>query len=297
MKQIVIFLLCLYCFNTSFSQSTNTLVIDDKGNEKLLGKINREALTVNSFKEWFVPNHTNYFVNTKVAEIIKDDLKNYQIKAFLGTWCGDSKREIPRFFKLLDAVNFPESQLEVIAVDSTPMTYKQSPSGEEKGLNIHRVPTFIFYKDGKEVNRIVEFPKETLERDIMNIVSQNKYRPNYRAANYLNQLIQDKGIDSLYLSEHSLVSKLSEFVLGSRELNTLGYVKLRSNEINEAIYIFDLNTKIFPYKENVYDSLGEAFMALKKYSEALINYNKVLELNPKNENAILISNKIKKLIN
>ncbi len=297
MKQIVIFLLCFYCFNTSFSQSTNTLVIDDKGNEKLLGKINREALTVNSFKEWFVPNHTNYFVNTKVAEIIKDDLKNYQIKAFLGTWCGDSKREIPRFFKLLDAVNFPESQLEVIAVDSTPMTYKQSPSGEEKGLNIHRVPTFIFYKDGKEVNRIVEFPKETLERDIMNIVSQNKYRPNYRAANYLNQLIQDKGIDSLYLSEHSLVSKLSEFVLGSRELNTLGYVKLRSNEINEAIYIFDLNTKIFPYKENVYDSLGEAFMALKKYSEALINYNKVLELNPKNENAILISNKIKKLIN
>lgn len=297
MKPIFIFLLCLYCFNVSFSQSTIPLVIDDKGNEKLLGKINRDALTANSFKEWFAPNHINYLVNTKIAEIIKDDLKNYKIKAFLGTWCGDSKREIPRFFKLLDAVNFPESQLEVIAVDSTPIAYKQSPSGEEKGLNIHRVPTFIFYKDGKEVNRIVEFPKETLERDIMNIVSQNKYRPNYRAANYLNQLIQDKGIDSLYLSEHRLVSKLSEFVRGSRELNTLGYVKLRSNEINEAIYIFDLNTKIFPYKENVYDSLGEAFMALKNYSEALINYNKVLELNPKNENAILISNKIKKLIN
>lgn len=296
MKQIIIFILCLFYFTLSFSQSNNSLVIDENGNEKLLGKISRNELKTNSFNEWFVPNYDSYLINTKVVEIIKDTLKQYEIKAFLGTWCGDSKREIPRFYKILDAANFPETQLEVIAVDRTTKTYKQSPSGEEKGLNIHRVPTFIFYKDGKEINRIVEFPKETIERDILNIVTKNKYTPNYRVANYLNDLLKAKGIDSLRLLESQLVPGLSEFVKGSRELNTYGYVKLRANKTMEALYIFDLNSKLFPYKYNVYDSLGEAFMELKNYTEAIKNYNKVLELNPENKNAIQMTAKIKNLI-
>jgi len=297
MKQITIFLLCLFCLTFSFSQSNNTLVIDGQGNEKLLGKINRNELEVNSFNEWFVPNYESYLINTKVVEIIKDTLKQYEIKAFLGTWCGDSKREIPRFYKILDAASFPETQLEVIAVDRTPSAYKQSPNEEEKGLNIHRVPTFIFYKDGKEINRIVEFPKETFERDILNIVTKNKYTPNYKVANYLNDLLQAKGIDSLRLLESQLVPRLSEFVQGSRELNTYGYVKLRANKIMEALYIFDLNTKLFPYKYNVYDSLGEAYFIVTNFNEAIRCYTKVLELNPEDDNAPKMIEKIKKLIN
>jgi len=297
MKQIVILLLCCFCLSTSFSQTGNSLVIDNKGNEKLLGKINRQQFSSNTFKEWFKPYYDGYIFNKQIVELIKEDIKDYNIKAFLGTWCGDSKRETPRFLKIMDTVDFPESQLEIIAVDRIPEAYKQSPNGEEKGLNIHRVPTFIFYKNGKEVNRIVEFPKETLERDILNIVSKNNYTPNYRVANYLNQLLDDKGIDSLRLTENKLVPRLSEFIKGSRELNTLGHVKLRANKIEEAIYIFDLNTKIFPYKYNVYDSLGEAFMALENYSEALKNYTKVLGLDPKNKNALEILNTIQTLIN
>ena len=69
----------------------------------------------------------------------------------------------------IEAANFPQDQLEVIAVDNDRDSYKQSPTAEEKGLNIHRVPTFIFYKDGNEVNRIVESPVETFERDILAI--------------------------------------------------------------------------------------------------------------------------------
>jgi len=286
MKRTVIFFVFFFCLTFSYSQTINQLVNDHKGNEKLLGQINRKGLTSNTFNSWYSENYDDYLTNDKIISVLKDSLKQYHIKVFLGTWCGDSRREVPRFYNILDAANFPESQLDVIAVDRTEEAYKQSPNAEEKGLNIHRVPTFIFYKEGKEVNRIVEFPKETLERDILNIITKNTYTPNYSTANYLDRLIVEKGLDTLRLKEKELAPRLAEFVLGSRELNTLGYVKLRANQIEKAIYIFELNTKIFPYKYNVYDSLGEAFYLSRNYAEALKNYSKVLRLKPEDENAM-----------
>ena len=212
---------------------------------------------------------------------------------FLGTWCGDSKKEIPRFYKVLETTKFPENQLQVIAVNRTKDAYKQSPNHEEKGLNIHRVPTFIFYKNGKEVNRIVEHPKETLERDMLNIVTKNKYTPNYVAANYMHYLLNTKPMDSLKSQELNLASRLAEFVKGSRELNTFGYSLLRSNQTDKALFVFNLNTKIFPYKYNVYDSLGEAYFEIKNFTEALKNYYKVLSLKPDDKNAVSMIDNIK----
>ena len=152
MKRTVTILSLLFYLSYSNSQNFNHLEIDDKGNEKLLGKINREGLTTNSFNTWYSKNYDNYIVNETLVKSFKDSLSKYKIKVFLGTWCGDSKREVPRFYKVMDAINFTEHQLEVIAVDNSKEMYKQSPNGEEEGLNIHRVPTFIFYKDGSFKN-------------------------------------------------------------------------------------------------------------------------------------------------
>lgn len=297
MKRTLLILSILFCTLLTFSQNINQIVIDDKGNAKMLGIINESALQQAPFKDWFMPNYDNYLINKKVISMLKDSLNQYEIKVFLGTWCGDSKKEVPRFYSILDAVKFPENQLEVIAVDRTPEAYKQAPNHEEKGLNIHRVPTFIFYKNGEEVNRIVEHPKETLERDILNIVTTNKYASNYVAANYVGALLDTKSLDSLKREESTLVPRLAEFVIGSRELNTLGYVNLRAKNYENALYIFDLNTKIFPYKYNVYDSLGEAYFETQNYDEALKNYYKVLSLKPDDENAVKMIAKIKSEIN
>ena len=57
--------------------------------------------------------------------------------------------------------------------------YKQSPNPEAKGLNIHRVPTFIFYKDAKEIGRFVERVRESLEKDMLKIVSGQEYKHFY----------------------------------------------------------------------------------------------------------------------
>tara|TARA_R110000868_G_scaffold141147_7_gene357341 strand:- start:4723 stop:5616 length:894 start_codon:yes stop_codon:yes gene_type:complete len=294
MKRTVVLILLLLSLQFSFSQTSETLTTDSNGKELLLGKIVKNDLTQNSFKTWFNENYDDYLVNKSIAKNLKDSLNLYEIKVFLGTWCGDSKREVPRFYKVLDTAKFPENQLQVIAVNRTEYAYKQGPNHEEKGLNIHRVPTFIFYKNGKEINRIVEHPVETIERDIHKIIIENKYAPNYVAANYVNYLLDTKSIDSLKLDERALISRLAEFVKGSRELNTYGYSLLRSNQLEKALYVFDLNTKIFPYKYNVFDSLGEAHLKLKNYNEALKNYYKVLSLKPDDENATEMIEKIKK---
>lgn len=294
MKRTVLFLSTLFFCALSFSQTVNQQVKDSEGKVKLLGIINKEGLTKKPFKEWFNKNHDDYLVNDRVIEKLEDSLNNYTIKVFLGTWCGDSKREVPRFYSVLESANFPKGQLEIIAVDKTEKAYKQAPNGEEKGLNIHRVPTFILYKAGKEVNRIVEFPVETLEKDLLTIVTSNKYTPNYMAANYLSYLLENKSLEELTNKEKELVPQFAEFVKGSRELNTYGYMLLRSKQFEKSLFVFNLNTKIFPYKYNVFDSLGEAYFAIKNYSEALKNYATVLELKPKDENAISMIEKINK---
>ena len=294
MKRTIFLFIILLSLQFGFSQTLNHIELDKKGNEVLLGEINKSGLTTNTFNTWFSKNHKDYLVNKGITKKLKDSLNQYEIKVFLGTWCGDSRKEVPRFYKIIEAAKFPEKQLQVIAVNRTEDAYKQSPNGEEKGLNIHRVPTFIFYKNGKEVNRIVEHPKETLERDMLSIVTDNKYTSNYMAANYMHFLLNSKSIDSLKLDEVNLVPRLAEFVKGSRELNTYGYSLLRSNQMKKALYIFDFNTKIFPYKHNVYDSLGEAQLKAKNYNEALKNYYKVLSLKPDDKNALEMIETIKK---
>jgi len=294
MNRTVILFTLLFT-SLSFSQTLNKQITYNDNKVMLVGEIDKNGLKKAPYSVWFNKNYSDYLVNTKIAKAIKDSLKNYTIKAFLGTWCGDSKKEVPRFYSVLETANYPMEQLEVFALDRSDEAYKQGPNGEEKGMDIHRVPTFIFYKDGKEVNRIVEHPKETFERDIQKIVTGERYNFNYLAANYVQLLLKDKTITELKKEETSLVPRLAEFTKGSRELNTLGYVYLRSKQLEKAHYVFDLNTKIFPYKHNVFDSLAEYYFETENHTKALANYYKVLSIKPDDKNALEMVEEIKKL--
>jgi hypothetical protein len=56
---------------------------------------------------------------------------------------------------------------------------KTTPENWEKGLEIFNVPTLIFYKNNIEINRIVEFPKTTLESDVEKILKGESYSHSY----------------------------------------------------------------------------------------------------------------------
>ncbi|MBA4747023.1 MAG: thioredoxin family protein [Muricauda sp.] len=178
MKQVLtaLLMLCIFCVS---AQEFNKEIKTENGLQFLVGQINLEGLQSQPYNNWFQNRYNSYHPDETMVALFKEQLAEYDIKLFLGTWCGDSKRESPRFIKILEAADFPMDQLEIIALDYRKGHYKTSPTGEEKGLNIIKVPTIIFFKDGKEVNRIVESPLETLEEDMAQIVFKKDYVPNY----------------------------------------------------------------------------------------------------------------------
>lgn len=76
------------------------------------------------------------------------------------------------------------------------------------------------------------------------------------------------------------------------QLNSLGYQLLNAKKFKEAIRIFQLNVEAYPQSSNVYDSLGEGYMNDGDKAQAVVNYRKSLELNPKNNNAVQMLRKL-----
>ena len=97
----------------------------------------------------------------------------------MGTWCGDSRREVPRVLKMLDCCGFDMRNLTLVMVGNGDTLYKKSPQHEEAGRNIARVPTIIAEQKGAEIGRIIEFPISSLEKDMLSILKKEKYIPNH----------------------------------------------------------------------------------------------------------------------
>ena len=166
-----LFLICVL-FVSSFSfliaQDTNKIVHDEKsGKPMLIGPCTREALTDTSFSWWFDSNYKMYEPDTVTVKEIEYNSDNVKTTIVMGTWCSDSREQVPHFFKVMDEAGYPEDSITMVCVgrgisDST---------GVSDSLKIKLVPTFIFYRDRKELGRIIETPKKTMEEDIYEILA------------------------------------------------------------------------------------------------------------------------------
>ncbi len=135
----------------------------------ILGYFNPDLLKKPPHSEWFMKGYDGYQYNQDVVnKLTQLPAGGITIKVVLGTWCPDSRREVPRFMRILDAWKFPASRLTFIGVDNA----KLSPVGEYESLNIQRVPTFIFYRNNVETGRIIENPVTSLEQDMVNILTK-----------------------------------------------------------------------------------------------------------------------------
>jgi opacity protein-like surface antigen len=75
-------------------------------------------------------------------------------------------------------------------------------------------------------------------------------------------------------------------------INSMGYRYLNQKKLALAITILQFNTTIYPHSANTYDSLGEAYFVSGETEQAIQNYQKSLELNPHNQNARVMLEKL-----
>ena len=156
---------------TNMPQETNQAINYHDQTTWVLGYFTCEQISRYPHSEWFLKGYADYQFNqdivNKLTEINKD---NITIKVVMGSWCPDSRREVPRFMRIIDEWKFPMEKITFIGVDDA----KLSPVGEYDKLNIERVPTFIFYRNNIELGRIIENPATSLEQDMLNILTRNE---------------------------------------------------------------------------------------------------------------------------
>jgi thiol-disulfide isomerase/thioredoxin len=165
------FISALFIFSSLlFAQDVNKVVIDEKSEKPMLvGLTTLEAFQDTSFSWWWNSEYELYEINEDALAYLDGKMEEIQILIVMGTWCSDSRREVPRFFKILDELNFPVNEVMIINVDRK----MEDPENLSNGLDIMYVPTFIFYKNDTETGRIIETPETSLEEDMVGIVDKS----------------------------------------------------------------------------------------------------------------------------
>jgi thiol-disulfide isomerase/thioredoxin len=106
-------------------------------------------------------------VEREFIEMIRASNEGEAFLVFFGAWCSDSKRDLPRFLKIADEAGISPSAITLYSLDRT----KKSADGMTARYGIEFVPTFIVLKDSAEVGRITEFPRVSVEADLLEILA------------------------------------------------------------------------------------------------------------------------------
>lgn len=174
-------------------------------------------------------------------------------------------------------------QVETNAVQNE--QWVRTAEGWKRG-NIDEVKNGTAFVDGKRVDTNKPYDPEAPEYDPYNP------HPKRPVAEALLPIITEKGIESA-LQSYRTLKQSSDYYVSESQLNALGYRLLGTKKVREAIEIFKLNVEAYPQSANVYDSLGEAYMTNGDKELAVRSYQRAVELNPQNTNALEMLKKLR----
>lgn len=132
----------------------------------LVGHVTRDELE--NYDTWKTLRAEDYSPDAAAVQTIADKWRGIRVLVILGTWCKDSKRDLPRFFKIADLAKLRLDGVTFVAVDRT----KKDAEGLTQTHKVERVPTFVFFRGDTEVGRVIERPTTTLEADIAAILTK-----------------------------------------------------------------------------------------------------------------------------
>lgn len=162
------------------SQEKCSIVLDEKSGEPMLiGLVSEKNFADTSFNtpfsKWYMSEYKSYDLDSLQIDSLKNEIDN-ETRAVIvfGTWCSDSRREFPRFMKILNNIGFNKGNLKLICVDRN----KKSDDIDISVYEIKLIPTFILYHKELEIGRIIETPQISLEKDLLKILSNVKTKIN-----------------------------------------------------------------------------------------------------------------------
>lgn len=147
--------------------------------------------------------------------------------------------------------------------------------GENGKWERYKIDTTQVTAEERKYYHVETLAEQVIKERNMNLLTLSD---SYAKTNSLDEIIKlikterKKGDQSLYNTSEA-------------EINSFGYMLMKSKKLNDALTIFSLNTKFYPTGFNTFDSLGECLFLLDKKEEGLKAYRKSLELNPQNDNA------------
>ena len=170
-KRIIelIILGAILCLSVSCSDNLPDGTVEDPntGQPMIVGSIVLDDLKKEPFEEWYASGFQGYDVDFQLTSAI-DDPNGYTYEVFLGTWCADSRREVPKIAKIFQTLDIAPENVQYVCVDRD----KISPGNEHVGKDIRYVQTVIVAKNNEEIGRIVVCSREMVGRVLKELEAQ-----------------------------------------------------------------------------------------------------------------------------
>ncbi len=166
MKNIFYFLIILI----SSCVSSNKFTLKKEGSDIILnGPVEKSYLNNPKQFPWFYYGYQAYQPKDSIINLLKPEASKLGFLIFAGSWCGDTQKEIPAFYKVADLMGVKVHQIQLIMVDRNKQTHFMKTSV----LGIKPVPCIIIYKDSVEIGRFIESSKISMEVDLLKIIKPN----------------------------------------------------------------------------------------------------------------------------
>jgi hypothetical protein len=255
------------------------------GGPMWLGTVEPHHLMQAPFDEWYESGYESYVPNADTVAALSTLLDGVEVEVYFGTWCDDSKQEVPRLIRVLDDAGFSHDRLELIALSDHPGDFKFSPGGKERERLIHRTPTIVMLRDGREIARIVQFPITTLEEDMLAIATEEPYVPRFGAEARLHEIVSSGGAEALEGRTSELADELGSLGDADSLWHYAQYDLLFNGKPGEAESVLNIFLRLYPESAIGYFLRAEAYRDLGDAEKALTDVRRSLEYDPDHRGA------------
>ena len=261
-----------------------------------------------------VPNSTfRYNYNSKTKEYIKQT-SNSGADLHSANGLNITLQEFIRWNENLDKDTFLKKETKYSMWE--PFKYTNSTQNFGYGWDFYPVNKIISYGfTGGNETAFRKFTKNNLT--IIFLSNGHKYGNLYvqsQVINHVAGIIDKTLIDDYLLADEKVTqdflkldfTKAEQNYLALKKnhpewkfedrLNAIGYTLMNYERVNDAIKVFELNTKENPKSGNAFDSLAESYFNNGQIETSKQAYQKALELSPENANAKEMLAKIDKLL-